>query len=124
MVQKIKKYIAIGLGFICIGLGVLGIFLPLLPTTPFLLLAAYCFCKSAPRYHQLLIKHKELGPYIEHFRNKTGLPIKAKVLSIIFITVSIGCSVYTIEIKWLKVSLALTGLLMSGLILYQKTLKR
>jgi uncharacterized membrane protein YbaN (DUF454 family) len=60
-------------GFVCVGLGVLGIPLPLLPTTPFLLLAAYCFARSSQRWHAWLMTHRVLSPYILAFRDKRGL---------------------------------------------------
>lgn len=56
-----------------VGLGTAGIFLPLLPTTPFLLLAAYLFGRSNKRFHNWLLNHRRLGPYIHAFRNKNGL---------------------------------------------------
>jgi hypothetical protein len=68
-----KREILIGLGFASVGMGVLGIVLPLLPTTPFLLLAAYLFARSSGRWHRWLLNHRTLGPYVHAFRNRTGL---------------------------------------------------
>ena len=60
-------------GFICVGLGVAGIPLPLLPTTPFLLLAAFCFARGSRRWHDWLMTHRTLSPYIVAFREKRGI---------------------------------------------------
>lgn len=61
------------LGIITVALAVLGIFLPFLPTTPFLLLAAFLFARSSRRLHDWLLSHRHLGPYIHAWRNRTGL---------------------------------------------------
>jgi uncharacterized membrane protein YbaN (DUF454 family) len=61
------------LGAVAVGLGTAGIFVPLLPTTPFLLLAAFLFARSSDRLHHWLMSHKRLGPYIHAFRGKAGL---------------------------------------------------
>ena len=72
-ISRVKSRIYLGLGFAMVGLGVAGIPTPILPTTPFLLLAAYCFARSSPRWHHWLINHQVLGPYIAAFREKKGL---------------------------------------------------
>ena len=69
-------------GCLAVVLGILGIFLPLLPTTPFLLLAAACFFRSSPRLYNWLISHKRMGPYIRNFREHRAIPLKAKVISV------------------------------------------
>lgn len=71
--SRIKSRIYMGVGFIMVGLGIAGIPLPLLPTTPFLLLAAYCFARSSPRWHHWLVTHRVLGVYIAAFRERRGL---------------------------------------------------
>ncbi|MBS1807679.1 MAG: YbaN family protein [Acidobacteria bacterium] len=71
MLAKSRLYIASG--FVCVALGVAGIPLPLLPTTPFLLLAAFCFARGNERWHRWLMTHPVLSPYILAFRDKRGL---------------------------------------------------
>lgn len=68
---KSKAYIAAG--FVCVALGIAGIPLPLLPTTPFLLLAAFCFARGSERWHHWLMTHPMLSPYILAFQDKRGL---------------------------------------------------
>ena len=65
--DKLKKTITIILGFISIFLGVIGILLPILPTTPFILLSGYLFSKSSTKFHNWLINHKYLGKYIKNY---------------------------------------------------------
>src|SRR5262245_44760765 len=71
MLMKSRMYTAAG--FICVTLGVIGIPTPLLPTTPFLLLAAFCFARGSERWHRWLISHPTLSPYILAFRDRRGL---------------------------------------------------
>ena len=76
-----KSLLAV-LGVVSLSLGVAGIFLPLLPTTPFLLLAAWAFVRSSPRLYAWLINHPHLGEYIRNFRENRAIPLRAKVVSI------------------------------------------
>ena len=71
--MPLKSRLYIAAGFICVALGVIGIPTPLLPTTPFLLLAAFCFARGSQRWHRWLMTHKILSPYILAFRDKRGL---------------------------------------------------
>jgi hypothetical protein len=71
--MSVKSRAYITSGFICVALGVAGIPLPLLPTTPFLLLAAFCFARGSQRWHHWLLTHPTLSPYILAFRDKKGL---------------------------------------------------
>lgn len=71
----------LSIGIASLGLGILGIFLPLLPTTPFLLLSAICFSKASPRLHRWLIEHPKLGPSIVAWQTRRVIPLKAKLLA-------------------------------------------
>jgi len=75
------------------ALGIAGVFLPLLPTTPFLLLAAACYLKSSERLYNWLINNKWLGNYIENYREGRGVPLKVKVVSIALLWTTIGYSI-------------------------------
>lgn len=68
-------------GWLSLGLGILGIFLPLLPTTPFLLLSAICFSKASPRLHAWLLAHPKFGPVIVDWQTRRVIPLKAKILA-------------------------------------------
>ncbi len=81
-------------GFSSLGLAILGIALPLLPTTPFLLLSAYCFAQSSARWHRWLIHHKHFGPYIAAFREGKGLTKQQKWRIGLSVTVMVGLSLY------------------------------
>jgi uncharacterized membrane protein YbaN (DUF454 family) len=93
-ISPITKYFYLITGFILVGVGIIGIFLPLLPTTIFLILASVCFLKSSPKANEWLRNHKILGVYIDNYQNKTGLTRNAKIANIITLWTSISLSAF------------------------------
>jgi len=79
-------------GAVCVGLGAVGVFLPVLPTTPFLLLAAACFVRGSPRLHRWLLGHRRLGPYVSGFVEGGSMTMHAKRVSIVGLWLAIGLS--------------------------------
>ena len=90
--KKIKKVLWLVVGFICLGLGSVGIVLPILPTTPFLLAAAACFCKSSTRMYNWLLGNKWFGEYIRNYKEGRGLAMKTKITALTVLWVTIGIS--------------------------------
>lgn len=90
--QKSYAYrvLFIGLGFASLALGVIGIFVPLLPTTPFVLLAAYFFSKGSKRLHGWLLSHPKMGPVIRDWEQHGVIPVRAKVLAVVMIVIFVG----------------------------------
>lgn len=80
-------------GFVSLALGIVGIFLPLLPTTPFLLLAAFCFARSSERVHTWLVEHPTLGPPIAHWREHGAISRRAKMLAGVALVAAFAISV-------------------------------
>jgi uncharacterized membrane protein YbaN (DUF454 family) len=103
----LKKIIFIIAGTLCVGLGVVGIFLPLLPTTPFLLLAAALYGKSSEKFYTWLVNHKILGKYIHNYRVEKALPLKSKVLTLIILWIGISISSYFVRSNWIALGLLL-----------------
>lgn len=93
-ISPVAKYFYLLSGFLLVAIGVIGIFLPLLPTTIFLILASVCFVKSSPRANEWLRNHKILGGYIDNYQNKTGLTIRSKIINILFLWASISLSAF------------------------------
>ena len=89
-----RNQLFVVLGILNVALGVAGILIPLLPTTPFLLLAAFLFARSSDRLHHWLLDHKYLGPYIHAFRNRTGLTRAQKIRIGASFSVFLGISLY------------------------------
>lgn len=93
-ISPLLKYFYLTSGFILVAIGVIGIFLPLLPTTIFLILASICFLKSSPKANEWLRNHKVLGGYIDNYQNKTGLTRNNKIANIITLWTSISLSAF------------------------------
>jgi uncharacterized protein len=102
----LKKWSLITAGTICVVLGVAGIFMPLLPTTPFLLLAAFCYAGSSPRFYHWLLNNRWFGRYITNYREGRGLTLTTKVVSLLLLWVTIGCSAFFV-MPWLAGKLVL-----------------
>ena len=94
-------------GIFFVGLAGLGVVLPLLPTTPFLLVATACFAKSSPRFHQKLLDNKVFGPLITNWRETRSIPKKAKVIALLSIILTMIYSSYFIENTYVKISFIL-----------------
>ncbi|MGB0898126.1 MAG: YbaN family protein [Psychrobium sp.] len=111
----IKRVLLIIAGWVAVILAVIGIVLPLLPTTPFLLLAAFCFSKSSQRFHDWLLNHPWFGDYIRNFQSGRGMTVKAKISTILLIWLSIGASViFFVPIAWVKLLLLIIATGVSG----------
>jgi len=94
--NKMMQYILITLGTVFIVLGAVGIFLPLLPTTPFLLLGASCYVRASERLYNWLINNRMLGSYIRNYREKKGIPLKSKIIGITMLWMTILFSVVAV----------------------------
>ncbi|MEO9874040.1 MAG: YbaN family protein [Anderseniella sp.] len=84
----VRQHVLRALGVVFVGLGFLGVLLPLLPTTPFLLLALACFARSSPAIHGWLINHRMLGPYIVDWERDRSIPFSAKIASVVMMAAS------------------------------------
>ncbi len=122
MLTGTKRIIFLSLGLLTTLLGFIGIFLPLLPTTPFLLLAAACFMRTSPKFYRWLVGHPRLGKYLVYYLEGKGIPIKAKVYTIILITISISVTSYIVPVTAVKILLPLVGVLVALYIVRQPTL--
>jgi len=89
----IRKLLVIT-GFICVIMGVIGIFIPGWPTTPFLLLSAGLFFYSSEKWYEWLLNHKVLGSFVKNYRDKRALPLKIKIGSFILMWLMISTSIF------------------------------
>jgi uncharacterized protein len=107
MTARLMKALLVVCGTICVGLGILGIFLPLMPTTVFLLMAAACYARSSERFHKRLVEHPWLGPYIQQSR---GMTTRQKAVSITVLWLSLIVSmIWTAHLPWLRLVLIAVG---------------
>ncbi|MEK6324644.1 MAG: YbaN family protein [Acidobacteriota bacterium] len=112
------------LGTMFLLVGVLGVVLPLLPATPFLLLASACYVRGSTTLHNWLMSHRYLGPYITNIKDMRGMPIKAKIITITVLWVSLLFSMYRVDSLLLDSTLLIVGIGVTTLILKLKTLAR
>lgn len=103
--SKFVKGLYFTAGTICLILGIIGIVLPILPTTPFLLLAAACYARSSERFYNWLLNNRILGSYIRNYREGKGMPIKIKIFTITLLWITILISVFFIQILWVRILL-------------------
>ena len=122
-IPKLLNYLCTILGFLCVGFAVLGIFLPVLPTTPWLLLAAWLFYKGNPKMRIWLLNNKYLGPYIDNYIKYRAIPLKSKIISISMLWITILFSVYIVNPIWLKILLLCIAVGVTIHLLMIKTLK-
>jgi uncharacterized protein len=106
-----RRILLIVCGTLCVALGVLGMFLPILPTTPFLLLAAFCYGRSSQRAYRWLMSNRWFGEYIRNYRDGRGIPLKQKILTITLLWLTIGYTVlFVVSHWWVKlILLAIAG---------------
>lgn len=120
------KIILVILGAVSFGLAVAGIFLPLLPTTPLLLLAAALWLKSSDRLYHWLLSHPVFGVYIENFRTHRAIPLRVKIYSVTLVWLTIGYCIIAVVDKWwwAQILMALLAGAITWHILSYKTLKK
>lgn len=98
-----KKIIYLLLGHIFLMLGILGAFLPVLPTTPFLLLSAFLYSKSSPRLHNWIMSHKYLGPPLKDWHERGVIGMKAKIIATIMLVLVIVLRISTLNVSvWVR----------------------
>lgn len=122
--MTVRQAVYVALGMLCVGLGTAGIFLPLLPTTPFLLLAGFLFARSSQRWHDWLLAHRHLGPYIHAFKSKSGLTPTQKFRIGLSFTITVAISFYLVPIPTMKWFLVGGWLFWTVMLLRMKTCKK
>ncbi len=120
--NQMIRYVLIIIGSLSVALGFIGIFLPLLPTTPFLLLAAVCYIKGSPALYHWLIEHKLLGRFIKGYLNGEGIPLRAKIFSIALMWLFMAYSgFFIVKIMFVRMILLITAIGVTWHILSIKT---
>ena len=99
------RIILIIIGWLSVALGTLGVFLPLLPTTPFILLAAWCFARSSPRCHQWLLYRSWFGGYLRHWQQYRAMPPGAKPRAVVMILLTFAISLWLVNLTWVRILL-------------------
>ena len=115
MRQGLSRHAWQGLGFASLGLGTLGIFLPLLPTVVFYIFAAYCFTRSNPVWEAKLLNHPQFGPHIRAWRENGAVSRKGKVAATLAFVASIGIGALTLALPYVLIPPACALVLLTWL---------
>ncbi|MDR2147580.1 MAG: YbaN family protein [Tannerella sp.] len=108
------KVLFVTVGVICVVLGGIGVVVPVLPTTPFLLLAAFLFYRSSPKMHKMLLENRVFGKYLSNYFNGQPIPVRQIVISILFIWLGLGLTFYFADLpRWVVALLVSIGLAVS-----------
>ncbi len=121
-IEKIKKYMMILAGSICLVLGAVGIFIPVLPTTPFLLLASFLYLRSSKRLYNWLLNHKILGMYIYNYITYKAIPKSTKICALVFLWLTLSISMILLPSLPFRILLAVIGICVSIHLISLKTL--
>ena len=121
--MRIRNALLVVLGFLLLGLGIVGIALPVLPTTPFVLLAAACFSLGSKTCYAWLRKNRIFGQYIENYRTKQGISLWLKISSIAFLWTGLIISMVIVQTLWIYVMLGIVGCAVTIHLLLIKTKK-
>jgi uncharacterized membrane protein YbaN (DUF454 family) len=114
LIRVVTRTAFLAAGFIFVGLAVLGVVLPVLPATPFMLLAAACFARASPRFYDWVLNHRAFGPAVREWRSHRSLPYRTKLTAIILMALSLGISiVFFVKNGWLQAALAVFGALLA-----------
>ena len=119
--DRIKKALLITAGVFSLVLGGIGVFLPLLPTTPFVLLAAGCFAGSSPDMLRWLCRSRFFGEYIENYRTNAGVSKSVKIRAILFLWAGLGLSAAAVHKPLVRIILAVVGVCVSTHLVMMKT---
>ena len=120
----IVRWLLMGIGSLALGLGVLGIFLPLVPTTPFVLLAAGCYMRSWPCMHRWLVTSPLLGPVITTWQTKRGLTLRTKVTTLMLVWLMLGsAALWLVESQVMQYGLVVLALVKTVVLARMRTVQ-
>ena len=108
--KNLKKKIYICVGLLAVGLGIIGAFLPVMPTVPFLLVALFCFERSSKKYHDMILNNKYFGKVLRDYYEGRGLTTSVKIKAILFLTCGMGFSFYKVQHLYLRIMLVVIWL--------------
>ncbi len=124
MERSVKKYLLISAGSTSLGLGIIGIVIPVLPTTPFLLLAAFCYLRSSKRLYDWMLKNRVFGPHVYNYLTYRAIKGSVKVVTLMLLWFTLTVSIVLVSNVFLRIFLAAVGVGVSIHVLSLKTLRK
>ena len=121
--RNLKKKLYIAFGFLAVALAIVGVFIPGLPTVPFLLVALFCFERSSKKYHDMIMNNKYFGPVLQDYYSGKGLTLSIKIKAILFLSCGMIFSIYKIQNLHARIGLAIVWLGVAIHIILLKTKK-
>ena len=121
--KNLKKKLYIAFGFLVVALAIIGVFIPSLPTVPFLLVALFCFERSSKKYHDMIMNNKYFGPVLQDYYSGKGLTSSVKIKAISFLSCGMAFSIYKIQNLHARIALAVVWLGVAIHIILLKTKK-
>ena len=121
--RNLKKKLYITFGFLAVALAIVGVFIPGLPTVPFLLVALFCFERSSKKYHDMIMNNKYFGPVLQDYYSGKGLTPSVKIKAILFLSCGMIFSIYKIQNLYARIALAIVWLGVAIHIILLKTKK-
>ena len=121
--KNLKKKLYIAFGFLAVALAIIGVFIPSLPTVPFLLVALFCFERSSKKYHDMIMNNKYFGPVLQDYYSGKGLTLSVKIKAILFLSCGMIFSIYKIQNLYARIALAIVWLGVAIHIILLKTKK-
>jgi hypothetical protein len=124
LISSTKKYLLLIAGSLSLVLGIIGVLIPILPTTPFLLLASYCYLRSSKHMYDWLIHHRIFGEYIYNYLQHHAVKRNTKIGTLIFLWFSLSLSMIVVDRSLVRLLLIIVGIAVSTHILTLKTLNQ
>ena len=121
--RNLKKKLYVTFGFLAVALAIVGVFIPGLPTVPFLLVALFCFERSSKKYHDMIMNNKYFGPVLQDYYSGKGLTSSVKIKAILFLSCGMAFSIYKIQNLHARIVLAVVWLGVAIHIILLKTKK-
>lgn len=122
---RLRKWVLVTIGVIAVSLGVIGVFVPLLPTTPFLLLATACFVRSSERPYAWLIHHRWFGDYVRNYREHRAITLRAKIVTLVLLWGVMGYTAFwVVPALWVRALLGAIAIGVTVHILHLRTLTK
>ncbi len=123
MKPTIKKHLLIALGSLSLGFGAVGVVLPVLPTTPFLLAALYCYLRSSKRLYDWLMHNRLFGKYLYSYTTYRAVPLQTKLAALVVLWAGLITSMLLVGAIWVRLLLAVVGVAVSIHLILLKTIK-